>query len=238
MSTKAQRLKLAKPLIARVGDVELVGHYLVLRPVHHVLRGVLIDRRRGAPEPWPVMFVRHLFEEQTWLTHHWGRELVPQKPKMWRWSEPDEIEDLRQRLETEVFPHLRRIQTLDDMLVEVARVWPGAKLFPVERRTEIIRSRPCAQLAFDVALGQLEQARTHAEHYLRVYNESNYGLRDEEDLAEFRRFSDFCRRILADDRRSLVALLHEWEAATVRHFKMEHIWEPTPFPIETMGLVD
>jgi hypothetical protein len=123
------------------------------------------------------------------------------------------------------------------MLVEVARVWRGAKLFPVERRTEIIRSRPCAQLAFDVALGQLEQARAHAEHYLRVYNEANYGFRDEEDLAEFRRFSDFCRRILADDRKTLVALLHEWEANTVRHFKMEHIWEPTPFPIETMGLV-
>jgi len=183
------------------------------------------------------MFVRHLFELRTWLPHTWGEWLYPRDALLWRWSEPDEIEDLRQRLETEVFPHLRTIQTLDDMLVEVARVWPGAKLFPVERRTEIIRSRPCAQLAFDVALGQLEQARTHAEHYLRVYNESNYGLRDEEDLAEFRRFSDFCRRILADDRKSLVALLHEWEAATVRHFKMEHIWEPTPFPIETMGLV-
>jgi hypothetical protein len=156
---------------------------------------------------------------------------------MWRWSEPDEIEDLRRRLESEVFPHLRTIQTLDDMLNEVDRVWPGLASKPRRTGTDIIRERPCAQLAFDVALGQVEQARTHAEHYLRVYNESNYGLRDEEDLAEFRRFSDFCRRILADDRKSLVALLHEWEAATVQHFKMEHIWEPTPFPIETMGLV-
>ncbi len=237
MSTKAQYRQLAKPLIARVGDVELVDHYLVLKPMHHIFRGVLIDRLQGRPEPRPVMFVRHLFEEQTWLTHHWGEWLYPQKPRMWRWSEPDEIEDLRRRLESEVFPHLRTIQTLDDMLNEVDRVWPGLASKPRRTGTDIIRERPCAQLAFDVALGQVEQARTHAEHYLRVYNESNYGLRDEEDLAEFRRFSDFCRRILADDRKSLVALLHEWEAATVQHFKMEHIWEPTPFPIETMGLV-
>jgi hypothetical protein len=27
-------------------------------------------------------------------------------------------------------------------------------------------------------------------------------------------------------------LLHEWQAETVKNFKVEHIWEPTPFPLE------
>ncbi len=236
MTTKAQSRKLAKPLLARNPDLALVDHFLVLKPLHHFVCGVLIDRRSGGPEPWPVMFVRHLFEEQTWLTHHWGQELGPGRDKKWRWSEPGEIEDLRCRLETEVFPHLRTIQTLDDMLNEVERVWPGLASKPRRTGTDIIRERPLAKLAFDVALGNLDVARLEAEHFLRrwpkIPEEASETIR-----AKFRHMAELSNRILADDRKSLVALLHEWEAATVRHFKMEHIWEPTPFPIETLGLV-
>jgi len=156
---------------------------------------------------------------------------------MWRWSEPDEIEDLRRRLESEVFPHLRTIQTLDDMLNEVELVWPGLASKPRRTGTDIIRERPLAKLAFDVALGHLDVARRDAEHFLRLWpkipEEASETIR-----AEFSHMAELSSRILAGDRKSLVALLHDWEAATVRHFKMEHIWEPTPFPIETLGLVD
>jgi hypothetical protein len=34
------------------------------------------------------------------------------------------------------------------------------------------------------------------------------------------------------DRAGLARLLHSWEAETVKNFKIEHLWEPTPFPLE------
>jgi len=37
----------------------------------------------------------------------------------------------------------------------------------------------------------------------------------------------------AGDYAGIAALLHEWEAITARNFRVEHIWEPTPFPFET-----
>ncbi len=33
----------------------------------------------------------------------------------------------------------------------------------------------------------------------------------------------------------MAKLLHEWEAQTVRNLKIEHLWEPTPFPLDMMG---
>jgi hypothetical protein len=34
------------------------------------------------------------------------------------------------------------------------------------------------------------------------------------------------------DRAGLARLLHEWEAYTVKNFKIEHLGEPTPFPLK------
>ena len=47
-----------------------------------------------------------------------------------------------------------------------------------------------------------------------------------------RRLRELCARLMADDRAGLARLLHEWEAQTVKNFKIEHLWEPTPFPLE------
>ena len=37
-----------------------------------------------------------------------------------------------------------------------------------------------------------------------------------------------------DDRAGLIRMLHEWEAASVKYLKIEHLWKPSPFPIELM----
>lgn len=43
--------------------------------------------------------------------------------------------------------------------------------------------------------------------------------------------ADFAR-LAENDRTGLARVLHEWEAYTVKSFKIEHLWEPTPFPLE------
>ena len=63
------------------------------------------------------------------------------------------------------------------------------------------------------------------------WSEETYGC-DDDDKAQLRRLKELCRRLAADDRAGLAALLHDWEAQTVRNLKIEHLWEPTPFPLE------
>lgn len=50
--------------------------------------------------------------------------------------------------------------------------------------------------------------------------------------AELRRLKELCRRLAADDRAGLAALLHEWEAQMVKNLKIEHLWQLTPLPLE------
>jgi hypothetical protein len=52
------------------------------------------------------------------------------------------------------------------------------------------------------------------------------------DRAENRRLRELCAKLADDDRAGLARLLHEWEAYTVKNFKIEHLWEPTPLPLE------
>ena len=55
---------------------------------------------------------------------------------------------------------------------------------------------------------------------------------DEDGKAKYRRLRELCAKLAEDDRAGLAGLLHEWEVYTVKNFKIEHLWEPTPFPLE------
>jgi hypothetical protein len=43
--------------------------------------------------------------------------------------------------------------------------------------------------------------------------------------------------ITLDDKRTLMAQMHEREAQAIRNFKLEKYWQPSPFPAEEYGLV-
>ena len=86
----------------------------------------------------------------------------------------------------------------------------------------------------------------HRRPYERVIVEAARGRLDEArqiccgELANWPSDSGFARRprmigarLAEDDIAGAAALLHEWEATTVRNLKIEHLWQPTPFPLET-----
>ncbi len=90
---------------------------------------------------------------------------------------------------------------------------------------------PQCKIIVDVALGDLDAARSICkEHFPRwSVDQPHY---DEDDRAENRRLRELCARLAENDRTGLARLLHEWEEHTVKHFKIEHLWAPTPFPLE------
>ncbi|UJW86473.1 hypothetical protein [Devosia sp. SL43] len=48
-------------------------------------------------------------------------------------------------------------------------------------------------------------------------------------------YGTICALLSEGDARAIATQLHRWEAAAVRLHKVEHLWEPTPFPFE-LGL--
>jgi hypothetical protein len=109
-------------------------------------------------------------------------------------------------------------------------IWPSTG--PVDRTP--LEYWPDTKLVFDVALGDLDAARKPCLERIPLLKGETYFRGDEEDKARVRQLKELCRRLAADDRRGLAQLLHEWEATTVKNLKLEHLWEPTPFPLEEL----
>ncbi|RAI45794.1 hypothetical protein CH341_01985 [Rhodoplanes roseus] len=127
---------------------------------------------------------------------------------------------MTEAIETHALPVLRRIVSLDDYLAFVSRHYFRHKLF----------DWPHVKIVIEVALGNLDAARAlRDENVDRFRDDPAY---DEEGRAKYQRIRELCARLEADDRSGLAALLHEWEAITVKNLKIETLWEPTPFPPE------
>ena len=83
---------------------------------------------------------------------------------------------------------------------------------------------PWSRIILDVALGDLDHARAIAAAQVKQWSTDD-PYYDDNARAEYARLVDLCALLAADDRPGLIRLLHEWEAATVRNLKIEHIWE-------------
>jgi hypothetical protein len=57
----------------------------------------------------------------------------------------------------------------------------------------------------------------------------------EKDRVANARTRHLCTLLDEENYGGIADLLHEWEAVTARNFKVEHVWEPTPFPFEEGG---
>ncbi|MFY9827824.1 MAG: hypothetical protein WAK69_04280 [Rhodoplanes sp.] len=224
MTTAAQVKKLVRPLLERRADLTLVGRWIFVKPVHHFARAVLIDRMLNPDKFRPQWAVRHLFEARKSFPLDWGEWLYNESspaPGSWKITDPDISSALINAIEQQALPRLHAIKTLDDYLAFVSRHMFRHKLF----------DWPQCKIIVDVALGDLDAARALCKNYLPRWSvdQPNY---DEDDRAENRRLRELCARLAENDRAGLAQLLHEWEAYTVKNFKIEHLWEPSPFPLE------
>ena len=229
MTTVAQVKKMVQPLLEQHSDLALVGRWIYLKPVHHVARAVLIDRMLNPEKFRPQWAVVHLFQARKSFPLNWGEWLYNESspaPGSWKITDANISQALIDQIERRALPQLRAIKTLDDYLAFVSQHMFRHKLF----------DWPQCKVIVDVALGDLEAARAIGEkNSQRWSNWSEDPDLYEDGKAKFRRVSQLCARLAEDDRAGLARLLHEWEAYTVKNFKIEHLWESTTFPLEFGG---
>jgi len=216
--TAAQAKSFLKPLLAKNGDLALVGRLLVVRPVRHVLRAVLLDGRSSAERIVPAWLIYHLFGPYpiyflSWGDEFWGR--------LWNTTDPDISEALCGEIEKTALPKLRAIKTLDDFLAAIPKT-RGAHLLDID---------PEAKSLMQLAMGELEAARQLCQ--AKICGRADPGPKEPDvTKAEAAGAKKLCVLLEKNDIAGIAATLHAWEAANVKALKIDHLWEPTPFPLE------
>jgi hypothetical protein len=168
--------------------------------------------------------VTHLFEASRFFPLDWGEWLdneAAAKPGFWHVSDPDMGQSLIREIEKQALPRLRAMESLQDFLTFVAQHYNRHKLF----------DWPDRRIVVEVALGDLQAARTTAEAHFHRWSTIR-PVHDAETQQKYRQLCALHACLDDNDRVGLAALLHEWEAVTVKNLKIEHLWESTPFPLE------
>lgn len=210
MTTIAQVHKAMRPLLERHDDLAFVGRHLIVKPVHHILRFICIDRCSD-----PDRFVPHYVTNLPFLGYDgWslGSGYMIARPKtLWKVSNPASIELMLDVIESEALPRLRGINSLDDYVADVTADPTSAGYF---------YAKDSEQLGIAVATGDFDKARSICD---KVIARKSWSLLH---------LPEFYPALLENDRPALAEALHAREARTVQHLKLQNVWERTPFPIE------
>jgi hypothetical protein len=214
-----------RPLLQRHSDLVMVGPWIMIKPVRHVLRGIILDRTGEAIRFRPTWAIIFLCEPKDSFSLNWGALLSNRSPKpgLWEWSDPSLQETLYAVIEQEALPLLRPIETLDDFAAFTSsrERFPGTYLDGYHLR----------QIVVDVARGDFEAARAICAEL--IAGRTKWSMPDMS--AEFDRITKvLCPLLATNDVAGMVRLLREWEAYSVKQLKLEAIWEPAAFPVERL----
>jgi hypothetical protein len=221
MTTRRTQVKrLLTPLAERYPDLAVVGHYLVLKPVHHLMRYVLLDGTSMKGKYRPRWAFWEMFTPDGGLGLQHGAELYRRKPPGWHYDDPSAANELQELIETEALPILRSVRTIKDFFTLLAR--PD---FPGERSLGTT-VRP---IMWDVVTGRFAEARERIERLSKTRDRwVQRNFREETEL-----LAGSLRPLLdAEDHAGIGHLLRAWELGTAEKNKVAHLWEPTPFPFE------
>jgi hypothetical protein len=225
MTTVAQVRQAVQPLLQRNPDLALVGRLVVLTPVHHILRGVYIDRSLdpGLFVPsWAIIF---LFEPRQSFSLNWGEQVYRQaEPGVWDIADADTSITMCEAIEKQALALLRPVKTIDDFVRFTAK----------ERfRDTYLALYELRKVFVDAALGDFDAARSICSFLATKQATCKHLPRMQEEYDRVTK--ELCPLITANDRRGLARLLHAYEGQSVKNLKLEQFWEPTPFPIEQAG---
>ncbi len=219
MTTAAEVKTMVQPLLERNPDLAFAGRMLFVRPVTHIARVIEITRNTGRFAFTPVWGSTFLFFPRDAPVVRWTMRLSHSSRCSWDITHPDHQRALIESVESEALPVLRQINTIDDF---VAFADSGRPFFD-RWDTETLRG-----LVVCAAKGDREGAQNASGYLLNSKRPS-----EDEGLAEFLLITDnLCPLVAKWDRAGIARLLHEWEAFSVKTFKVEKYWQPTPFPIE------
>lgn len=244
MTTARQAAIVTELLRANNPDVVLVGRRLVVMPLEHVLRSIWIDRVSNAQAFQIHWHANHLFKSGP-FGGNWGQDIYCPAGGGWRWDIPDLPELVESAISESVLPALRAVKSIKDYIglvnciednryakwedIEKALTSPKMQVWSADGYP---RRYPEERVIVAAALGELDIAREYCERLesLRGSWQFNY-LKDEYEFV----LENLKPLLGKNDHGAIAAFLHELERSKAKAYKLEKIWQPTPFPLEEMG---
>ncbi len=228
MVTPAQVKRFLAPLRER--HPEFIYHHRTIysRVGGHLVWGVHLDGTSVPGCLCPTRIVHCLVSQgclgQTWVPQMIRRD--QSKSVMYQWLDPDSHVEFAEAYDLEAIPVLETVQTLADYASHSRS--PGVYVHAPGIVT--------ARYPLNIALGRFDWVReatpiveSGAAIATMTVHPRNQKLR-----SFFKRVAEFVPMVHADDRKAMVALLHELVHEEVRNLKLEAWWKPEPFPLEAM----
>jgi hypothetical protein len=247
MTTQREIKRWVEPILQKRSDLGVGRGCLVMKPVHHLLRGLYIWRNRNKDLPKIGWFVEPLFDNPSRLLGvGWNNDVYIGSS-----SNEGFMERLTLVAENAVANILSPIESVEDFFVDTTQNPHRKKRFGQPWALDQYPREYGPVLA---ALGRLEEAKNVLVPW--VAREEATGLAElaegQELLAkrpnsrigeEKVKFGQSRLGVVANHRRLLAlieardrvgigALLREWEQVSVKTWGVEHLYEPTAFPVE------
>ncbi|MCJ2080096.1 hypothetical protein [Methylobacterium sp. J-090] len=227
MTTARQARTIFRPLASRHADFAYTGgRELWLTPIRHTVSSVFLDRTSNSDAfrvRWAILASFIPTPNRFESIGNCAGDLYPfdqTRFAYWHWSDSATVERAISVIETNALPHLRSLSGLERWAAYYRETFPIALAgFPDER------------LLLDIALGNLQAARSQLTELLPHFRENKH---PDQPIYQYMRslILPVAEPLLADDRPALAAILHGWESENIRGAKLEPYWEPTPFPLE------
>jgi hypothetical protein len=236
VSTAAQVAEIVQPFLERHTDFVLVGRSVVMKPVGHLMRRFFLDRSSAKGHIQPNWIVATIFGPPPRYLAGAGARL--------------------QRGFGFVNDPLTQVRLLDEMALITSEILRGADMDSLPalawRAEPIFGPGPMtfampllARGAFSEAtpyitrmLARVDAAVERQEETVKNHRspDSRRARIDSHVLDRQREAQDglrsLCDLLSAENTPAIAALLHAWEASAVRVHKVEHLWQPSPFPFE------
>ena len=191
-----------KPLLKERDDLVLVGRWLFIRPVRHLMRGAFLDRTSDRFSFRVYRTVKPLYGSPG--TDGYGDRLHEGAWQVWQ---PHFQGLLMAMLAEDVFGLVGKITTFSDFADYLPTQQRGPAAYEMERITALVLA------------GEQDRAAEWVK-----------GRRRELGNA-YSRINEHWETI-SRDIGAICARLHDREAKLVKALKLEQVWEPSPFPVE------
>lgn len=203
------------PILKRNGDTSIAGRFLVLCPIRHVFCGVFLDvvGIAGAFRPRWLMFplfsippVLQLEDLKGVGGKYYGEEIF---------QLPEErlVEQLCSDIEIGALPFFRSITAFDNLYKYAMdgdlQIWQHEAL----------------HFRLELAMGNFDAAEM-----LMRWHRKKWFSQPHSD--EYNRERQLCVLLDTKDHAGIGALLREVEVVIATNYKVQHLWEPSPFPFE------
>jgi hypothetical protein len=222
MSTVAEVRQVSKLVLSRNPELVMLNRDIVLTPIRHVVRSLILDNTSGKYRFRPTWSVSPLFRYNANIISHYNGYLYHPKRLPWDVTNPDCAITLAEEFERIALPIIRPVQTIADFRdfsIEERFPGQGLDLFPLFK------------IVIDIALGDLESADRQAAALFDVPNlwsvHSKVGYSVITEL--------ICPLLARRDIKGLSRQLREWEEQTVKRLKLEKYWQPAPYPVELLA---